>query len=29
LRILDKGRLVVSGKISDLTEDLVRAHLTV
>jgi len=29
LRVLDKGRLVVSGKISDLTDDLVRAHLTV
>lgn len=29
LRILDKGRLVVSGKISALTDDLVRAHLTV
>jgi len=29
LRILDKGRLVVSGKISALTDELVRAHLTV
>jgi urea transport system ATP-binding protein len=29
LRVLDKGRLVVSGTIADLTEDLVRAHLTV
>jgi urea transport system ATP-binding protein len=29
LRILDKGRLVVSGKIAALTDDLVRAHLTV
>jgi urea transport system ATP-binding protein len=29
LRVLDKGRLVVSGTISVLTDDLVRAHLTV
>lgn len=29
LRILDKGRLVVSGKIDALTDDLVRTHLTV
>jgi urea transport system ATP-binding protein len=29
LRILDKGRLVVSGGIADLTDDLVRQHLTV
>jgi urea transport system ATP-binding protein len=29
LRILDKGRLVVSDKIQALTDDLVRAHLTV
>jgi urea transport system ATP-binding protein len=29
LRILDKGRLVVSSKISALTDDLVRTHLTV
>ena len=29
LRILDKGRLVVSGKISDLTDEIVRQHLTV
>ena len=29
LRILDKGRLVVSGKIADLTDDVVRQHLTV
>jgi urea transport system ATP-binding protein len=29
LRILDKGRLVVSGKIEALTDELVRAHLTV
>jgi urea transport system ATP-binding protein len=29
LRVLDKGRLVVSGKIDALTDDLVRAHLTV
>ncbi len=29
LRILDKGRLVVSGGIADLTDDLVRHHLTV
>jgi urea transport system ATP-binding protein len=29
LRVLDKGRLVMSGKIDSLTEDLVRAHLTV
>ncbi|HEX4023957.1 MAG TPA: urea ABC transporter ATP-binding subunit UrtE [Steroidobacteraceae bacterium] len=29
LRILDKGRLVVSGKIEALTDELVRAHLSV
>ena len=29
LRILDKGRLVVSGKIAALTDELVRTHLTV
>jgi urea transport system ATP-binding protein len=29
LRILDKGRLVVSGGIADLTDELVRQHLTV
>ncbi len=29
LRVLDKGRLVVSGKIGDLTDELVRTHLTV
>lgn len=29
LRILDKGRLVVSGPISDLTDEVVREHLTV
>jgi urea transport system ATP-binding protein len=29
LRILDKGRLVVSGKIADLTDEVVRQHLTV
>ncbi|MDP8983762.1 MAG: urea ABC transporter ATP-binding subunit UrtE [Pseudomonadota bacterium] len=29
LRVLDKGRLVVSGKIAALTDELVRAHLTV
>ena len=29
LRILDKGRLVVAGKISELTDDVVRQHLTV
>jgi urea transport system ATP-binding protein len=29
LRVLDKGRLVVSGKIDALTDELVRAHLTV
>ena len=29
LRILDKGRLVVSGSISDLTDEVVREHLTV
>jgi urea transport system ATP-binding protein len=29
LRMLDKGRLVKSGKIDALTDDLVRAHLTV
>jgi urea transport system ATP-binding protein len=29
LRVLDKGRLVVSAEIAALTDDLVRAHLTV
>jgi urea transport system ATP-binding protein len=29
LRVLDKGRLVVSGNISELTDELVRTHLTV
>jgi len=29
LRILDKGRLVVSGSISGLTDDVVEQHLTV
>jgi urea transport system ATP-binding protein len=29
LRILDKGRLVVSGDISDLTDEVVHDHLTV
>jgi len=29
LRMLDKGRLVMSGKIAALTDELVRAHLTV
>lgn len=29
VRILDKGRLVVSGGITELTDDLVRRHLTV
>ncbi len=29
LRMLDKGRLVMSGKIDALTDELVRAHLTV
>ena len=29
LRILDKGRLVVSAKIAALTDELVRTHLTV
>jgi len=29
LRMLDKGRLVKSGKIDALTDELVRAHLTV
>jgi hypothetical protein len=29
LRILDKGRLVVSGAIDALTDDVVRQHLTV
>lgn len=29
LRVLDKGRLVVSGKIDALTDALVRTHLTV
>ncbi len=29
VRILDKGRLVVAGKISELTDELVQKHLTV
>jgi urea transport system ATP-binding protein len=29
LRVLDKGRLVVSGKIAALTDEVVRTHLTV
>ncbi len=29
LRILEKGRLVVSGPIAQLTDDVVRQHLTV
>ena len=29
LRILDKGRIVVSGSISALTDEVVREHLTV
>jgi len=29
LRVLDKGRLVVSGEIAALTDELVRMHLTV
>jgi urea transport system ATP-binding protein len=29
LRMLDKGRIVMSGKIEALTDELVRAHLTV
>jgi urea transport system ATP-binding protein len=29
LRILDKGRLVISGKIAELTDEVVRQHLTV
>jgi urea transport system ATP-binding protein len=29
LRILDKGRLVVSGSIADLTDEVVHDHLTV
>ena len=29
LRILDKGRMVLSGSISDLTDEVVREHLTV
>ena len=29
VRLLDKGRLVVSGKIEALTDDVVRTHLTV
>jgi urea transport system ATP-binding protein len=29
LRVLDKGRLVMSGKIEGLTDELIRAHLTV
>ncbi|MEC9361612.1 MAG: ABC transporter ATP-binding protein, partial [Pseudomonadota bacterium] len=28
-RILDKGRLVASGAIAGLTDDIVRKHLTV
>jgi urea transport system ATP-binding protein len=29
LRILDKGRMVVAGSIADLTDEVVREHLTV
>jgi urea transport system ATP-binding protein len=29
VRILDKGRLVVSGGIAELTDELVQRHLTV
>jgi len=29
LRVLDKGRLVVSGNIAALTDELVHTHLTV
>jgi urea transport system ATP-binding protein len=29
VRILDKGRLVVAGKIAELTDELVQKHLTV
>jgi urea transport system ATP-binding protein len=29
VRILDKGRLVVSGAIAELTDELVQKHLTV
>jgi urea transport system ATP-binding protein len=29
VRILDKGRLVVSGGIAELTDELVQKHLTV
>jgi hypothetical protein len=29
VRILDKGRLVMSGAIAELTDDLVQKHLTV
>jgi len=29
VRMLDKGRVVVSGKIDALTDELVRTHLTV
>jgi urea transport system ATP-binding protein len=29
VRILDKGRLVVSGGIGELTDELVQRHLTV
>ncbi len=29
VRILDKGRLVLAGKINELTDEVVRAHLTV
>jgi urea transport system ATP-binding protein len=28
-RILDKGRCIAAGGIGDLTDDLVRAHLSV
>jgi len=28
-RILDRGKVVAGGKIADLTDDLVRQHLTV
>jgi hypothetical protein len=29
VRILDEGRLVMSGAIAELTDDLVQKHLTV
>jgi len=29
VRILDKGRLVVSGGIAELTDEMVQRHLTV